>query len=125
VIVGAQSAGKSSLLQSLTDIPFPAADGVCTRFATQIISRRSAPDTSDFVKVSIERGDLAPFDGQVNDQREPFNPHVHSITADVFPDTLNQVMSIFSAPFQRRLTSLGERVHGNHRPAWVKKEQLL
>lgn len=63
MIVGAQSAGKSSLLQSLTDIPFPAADGVCTRFETRIISRRSAPDTSDFVKVSIERGDLAPFDG--------------------------------------------------------------
>ncbi|KAL5345943.1 hypothetical protein ACLOAV_008973 [Pseudogymnoascus australis] len=90
VIVGGQSAGKSSLLQSLTDIPFPVGDGLCTRFATRIISRRSAPDSSDFVKVSIEKGDSAPFRGQADDQREPFNPHVNSITADVFADILEQ-----------------------------------
>ncbi|OBT80178.1 hypothetical protein VF21_00583 [Pseudogymnoascus sp. 05NY08] len=88
VIVGGQSAGKSSLLQSLTDIPFPVGDGLCTRFATRIVSRRSAPDTSDFVKVSIEKGDSEPFRGQADDQREPFNPHVDSITADVFSDIL-------------------------------------
>ncbi|OBT42407.1 hypothetical protein VE00_06005 [Pseudogymnoascus sp. WSF 3629] len=88
VIVGGQSAGKSSLLQSLTDIPFPVGDGLCTRFATRIISRRSAPSTTDFVKVSIEKGDSEPFKGQADDQREPFNPHVDSITAEVFSDIL-------------------------------------
>ncbi|KAH0558671.1 hypothetical protein GP486_004679 [Trichoglossum hirsutum] len=52
VIVGDQSSGKSSLLQSLTDIPFPVGDGLCTRFPTQIVSRRarSGPET---IKASI------------------------------------------------------------------------
>ncbi|KAL8719774.1 MAG: hypothetical protein Q9225_003262 [Loekoesia sp. 1 TL-2023] len=53
VIVGDQSAGKSSLLQSLTDIPFPVADGFCTRFPTRIVSRRT-PNEADITRISIE-----------------------------------------------------------------------
>jgi len=53
VIVGDQSTGKSSLLRSLTDIPFPVADGCCTRFATRIVSRRTAPGTPNRVKITI------------------------------------------------------------------------
>ncbi|KAL8748829.1 MAG: hypothetical protein Q9184_007065 [Pyrenodesmia sp. 2 TL-2023] len=53
VIVGDQSAGKSSLLQSLTDIPFPVADRLCTRFPTRIVSRRT-PERSEVTKISIE-----------------------------------------------------------------------
>ncbi|KAH7360322.1 P-loop containing nucleoside triphosphate hydrolase protein [Rhexocercosporidium sp. MPI-PUGE-AT-0058] len=85
VIVGQQSAGKSSLLRSLTDIPFPVGDGLCTRFATRIISRRSAPDTADEVKISIEPGD-----SELREKREPFNPHVPSITAEVFRSIFEQ-----------------------------------
>ncbi|KAF6841063.1 vacuolar sorting protein VPS1 [Colletotrichum musicola] len=47
VIVGCQSTGKSSLLQTLTDIPFPVGKGCCTRFATRIVSRRTAPGTAN------------------------------------------------------------------------------
>ncbi|KAH6712291.1 P-loop containing nucleoside triphosphate hydrolase protein [Leptodontidium sp. MPI-SDFR-AT-0119] len=85
VIVGQQSAGKSSLLRSLTDIPFPVGDGLCTRFATRIISRRSAPDTADEVKISIEPGD-----SELREMGEPFNPHVPSITAEVFKSIFEQ-----------------------------------
>ncbi|KAG4431228.1 hypothetical protein IFR05_013287 [Cadophora sp. M221] len=102
VIVGQQSAGKSSLLRSLTDIPFPVGDGLCTRFATRIISRRSAPDTADEVKISIEPGDL-----DLKEKREPFNPHVPSITAEVFRSIFEQAgehMGIVSkgGPSERR-----------------------
>ncbi|KAL9600156.1 MAG: hypothetical protein Q9179_003315 [Wetmoreana sp. 5 TL-2023] len=55
VIVGDQSAGKSSLLQSLTEIPFPVADRLCTRFPTRIVSRRT-PDEGEVTKISIEPG---------------------------------------------------------------------
>ena len=41
VVVGDQSSGKSSVLEKLTDIPFPCENGLCTRFATQIILRRA------------------------------------------------------------------------------------
>ena len=34
--------GKSSVLEGLTDLPFPRDSGLCTRFATHITFRRSA-----------------------------------------------------------------------------------
>ncbi|KAF7879541.1 hypothetical protein EAF04_000736 [Stromatinia cepivora] len=39
VVCGDQSAGKSSVLEALTEIPFPRNDNLCTRFATEIILR--------------------------------------------------------------------------------------
>ncbi|KAI8186975.1 hypothetical protein KHU50_001208 [Colletotrichum sp. SAR 10_65] len=58
VIVGGQSTGKSSLLQSLTDIPFPVGAGCCTRFPTRIVSRRAPPGSEDTVTITIEAPDV-------------------------------------------------------------------
>ncbi|OJD26516.1 hypothetical protein ACJ73_02097 [Blastomyces percursus] len=40
VVRGDQSSGKSSVLEAITEIPFPRKENLCTRFATQIIMRR-------------------------------------------------------------------------------------
>ncbi|KAI0490353.1 interferon-induced GTP-binding protein Mx2 [Xylaria cf. heliscus] len=50
VVVGDQSSGKSSLLESLTGFAFPRATELCTRYATQITCSREA---HDYVDVSI------------------------------------------------------------------------
>jgi GTPase SAR1 family protein len=50
VVVGDQSAGKSSVLEAITGTPFPRDAGACTRFATEIRLRRS-PEPS--IKVTI------------------------------------------------------------------------
>ncbi|KAI9172701.1 hypothetical protein HJFPF1_02212 [Paramyrothecium foliicola] len=47
VVVGDQSSGKSSLLETLTGVPFPKDHSLCTRHATQITSRRDANETVD------------------------------------------------------------------------------
>ena len=44
VVCGQQSAGKSSVLEALTEIPFPRNDNLCTRFATELILRRGPSD---------------------------------------------------------------------------------
>lgn len=41
IVVGDQSSGKSSVLEGLTNLPFPRDSGLCTRFATQITFRRT------------------------------------------------------------------------------------
>ncbi|KAK1961982.1 vacuolar sorting protein VPS1 [Colletotrichum sublineola] len=41
VVCGDQSAGKSSVLEGITGIPFPRQEGLCTRFPTEIVLRHS------------------------------------------------------------------------------------
>jgi hypothetical protein len=36
VVIGDQSSGKSSVLEALTEIPFPRKENLCTRFATEV-----------------------------------------------------------------------------------------
>ncbi|MCJ1232038.1 hypothetical protein MMC12_008719, partial [Toensbergia leucococca] len=42
IVCGDQSAGKSSVLEGVTGLPFPRQDGVCTKFPTEIILRHSS-----------------------------------------------------------------------------------
>lgn len=50
IVVGDQSAGKSSVLEAISRVRFPIKDGVCTRFATELALRQS-PQTKIEVKV--------------------------------------------------------------------------
>jgi hypothetical protein len=50
IVVGDQSSGKSSVLEGLIRKPLPRDSGLCTRFATQIIFKRSATES---ISVSI------------------------------------------------------------------------
>lgn len=51
VVCGDQSSGKSSVLEALTEIPFPRSDNLCTRYATEIILRR-AENSSILIKIN-------------------------------------------------------------------------
>ena len=50
VVCGDQSSGKSSVLEAITEIPFPRKENLCTRFATEIILRRNPTST---IKIAI------------------------------------------------------------------------
>lgn len=50
MVCGDQSSGKSSVLEAITEISFPRKDTLCTRFATQIVLRRS-PSNRVFIKI--------------------------------------------------------------------------
>ena len=53
MVVGDQSTGKSSVLQAVTEIPFSIDDNMCTRFATEIVLRRTPPNTETKVEIRI------------------------------------------------------------------------
>lgn len=77
VLCGDQSAGKGSVLEAFTEVPFPRADNLCTRFATEIILRRA---TSDAITVKVipdaerpqgERDHIEAFQESISDFDEP------------------------------------------------------
>lgn len=87
VVCGDQSAGKSSVLEALTEIPFPRNDNLCTRFATEIILRRATnncltikviPDTE---RPSGEQSVIGAFRESITDFAE-------------LPDIMNKAMTL-------------------------------
>lgn len=46
VVCGDQSAGKSSVLEGITSIPFPRSDGLCTKFPTEVILEHSEQNSA-------------------------------------------------------------------------------
>jgi hypothetical protein len=76
VVCGDQSSGKSSVLEAITQIPFPRKENLCTRFATEIIMRRGTqkslsckiiPDDS---RPEDEKSQLRAFSKSIEDLRE-------------------------------------------------------
>jgi GTPase SAR1 family protein len=76
VVCGDQSSGKSSTLEAICGLRFPTSDGLCTRFATEYILRRTAdrsinisivPDTADPDRSDAERAKLQVFKPSCND----------------------------------------------------------
>lgn len=96
VIVGGQSTGKSSLLQGLTEIPFPVGMDTCTRFATRIVSQRTPPGTPRQVKITIvppafNTEPLVSTFGRVDPKSfQDFVRVQDSLTADEFSDIVSE-----------------------------------
>lgn len=75
IVVGEQSAGKSSVLEAITHVRFPVKDNLCTRFATEFVLRK-APKTR--VDISIRFADVSKPDKkfQRTDFREDDLPNI-------------------------------------------------
>lgn len=87
VVCGEQSAGKSSVLEALTEIPFPRNDNLCTRFATEIILRRG-PSNSLTIKV-------IPDNDRPASEQESIKSFAKSITSfDELPRLMAEAMVI-------------------------------
>lgn len=76
VVCGDQSAGKSSVLEALTEVPFPRNDNLCTRFATEIILPRATSDAitikviPDAERPQAERDHVEAFQESISDFEE-------------------------------------------------------
>ncbi|KXL51256.1 hypothetical protein M433DRAFT_73240 [Acidomyces richmondensis BFW] len=73
VVCGDQSSGKSSVLEAITEIPFPRKENLCTRFATEIILLRatspsiSTKITPDKTRPKEEIESLEKFNRSIED----------------------------------------------------------
>ncbi|KAF2636402.1 GTP-binding protein [Massarina eburnea CBS 473.64] len=76
IVCGDQSSGKSSVLEAITEIPFPRNENLCTRFATEIILRRhvhssiSTRITPDKGRNDGEQEELRSFSRTITDFTE-------------------------------------------------------
>lgn len=114
VVCGDQSAGKSSVLEALTEIPFPRNDNLCTRFATEIILRRA---NSNSLTIKIIPDPKRPANEQT-----PFKAFKQSITQfEQLPQIMDAAMDIMgigadasgpkSKAFARDVLSIEIEVH--------------
>jgi GTPase SAR1 family protein len=86
-VCGDQSAGKSSVLEALTGVPFPRNDNTCTRFATEIILRRA-----DLKSLTIK---IIPDTARPVSERSTIKAFHESITDyDELPRIMNLAMAV-------------------------------
>ena len=62
IVVGDQSSGKSSVLEAISGVSFPASGGTCTRFATELVLRRAAESKMAVSIRSADTGNSSAFD---------------------------------------------------------------
>lgn len=118
VVCGDQSAGKSSVLEALTQIPFPQNDELCTRFATEIIMRRA---TIDSLTIKV-----IPDDARPSDERESIQAFTEIITDfKELPGIMDKAMVVMgiggtgsqSSAFARDVLSV--EIEGPSRPQLI------
>ncbi|RSL88997.1 hypothetical protein CEP52_015029 [Fusarium oligoseptatum] len=67
VVIGDQNSGKSSVLEAICDIPFPVKEGLCTRFPTEVVQRKSSQESIIVTIVGgANNGDLARFSREMS-----------------------------------------------------------
>lgn len=112
VVCGDQSAGKSSVLEALTEIPFPRDDNLCTRFATEICLRR---DPVDSLTIRV-----IPDSDRPQEKQEEIRRYSESITnfSDLpkIMSNARNVMGISSGGSAFAKDTLSIEICGPHRP---------
>ncbi|RDA86294.1 hypothetical protein CP532_5661 [Ophiocordyceps camponoti-leonardi (nom. inval.)] len=88
VVVGDQSSGKSSVLESLTGFSFPRDVGLCTRYATQITCARDS-----FQSVSISIIPRPDADEKLKSELSAFHRELHELSSENL-DKANVAMGI-------------------------------
>ncbi|KAF2846803.1 dynamin-1 [Plenodomus tracheiphilus IPT5] len=106
IVCGDQSSGKSSLLEGLTRLRFPAKETKCTAFATEVVLRRSSEvmitcsiipgklrsqterlQLEKFRRTFTSRDDFV-FPSVLNDARDSMAPNGSRTNGDFFQDVL-------------------------------------
>ncbi|EFQ30962.1 dynamin family protein [Colletotrichum graminicola M1.001] len=88
VVVGDQSSGKSSVLESLTGYYFPRSVGLCTRHATEIVCRREATTS---IIVTIQPFEATPERAEL---AKSFRRELRDLKGQEFADVLKEAANV-------------------------------
>ncbi|KZL86160.1 dynamin family protein [Colletotrichum incanum] len=88
VVIGDQSSGKSSVLESLTGYYFPRSVDLCTRHATEIICRR---ETTTSIVVTIQPFEATP---ERAERAKSFRRELNDLRGREFADVLKEAADI-------------------------------
>ena len=78
--------GKSSVLEGLTDLPFPRDSALCSRFATRITFRRNA-----IAAVSVSILPTANADPEHADKLKKYQKVLENLDQQLFAEILREV----------------------------------
>ena len=118
VVCGDQSAGKSSVLEALTEIPFPRNDNLCTRYATEIILRRATVNSltikiiPDTLRPTVEQSALQHFKESITDLGEL--PRIMDVAKAAMDGNGNPTVGSKPKAFSRDILSI--EIEGPSRP---------
>lgn len=74
IVVGDQSSGKSSVLEAISTVKFPAKSGLCTRFATELVLRTSPDQKVEAHIIHPQKGfGVDPRNDHVEQRLDGFN----------------------------------------------------
>jgi hypothetical protein len=97
-VVGDQSSGKSSVLEALTDLPFPRDSSLCTRFATQIIFKRLDQEMTSVSIIPSSSSDVTR-----EEKLKSFKHDLEVFSADQFVNILEEVrLATYPYDYYRR-----------------------
>jgi GTPase SAR1 family protein len=138
IVCGDQSSGKSSVLEAISGLKFPTKDGLCTRFATELILRRGVENNVAITIVPAddrndnERAKLESFTAPENAVGD-LGALIESAEKAMGLDTLtrgfsNDVLRVeVSGPKQPHLTlvDLPGLFHGGHKAQSVEDAAMV
>ena len=90
VVVGDQSSGKSSVLEGLTNLPFPRDSGLYTRFPTQIVFKCSETTTKEVSIMAAHNQETSRADEIAKFGKR----QLASLDEESFAELLTQVMRL-------------------------------
>ena len=111
VVSGDQSSGKSSVLEAITEIPFPRKENLCTRFATEIIMRRDAEAS---ISCKINPHEATAEDVQV--KLKDFSKSIHDFKE--LPSLIEEATAVMGLDSQKAFSKdvLSIEICGPNRP---------
>ncbi|PMD52427.1 uncharacterized protein K444DRAFT_706517 [Hyaloscypha bicolor E] len=106
VVVGDQSSGKSSVLEALTQLPFPRNPNLCTTFPTQITFRNALQEKTVVTIIPSPSSDPE----RIAELRKYRKEYLQSVSGDEFAVILKDVSQVYKEAHRNDLSTFREDI---------------